>query len=270
MLKKYYIGLAVVLLLALYISSQYQTHAKDAKWDPPHWYRLFTWQEGVTTWALMLTLLAIAEQTNETAKAAKAAQESAKATQDSIPHQAKAAEAARLSADAADISAKAAMGIVVPTLIVDYFDLIRDNITLDTQAAWEIAFQTPKARISVKNYGQTPAFLKDWVIRFTCKELPRVPVYGNSTPLEKIVIESGKEHTFNTSHLLDNYYFSTADAKAIADKEKILRVYGRVRYGDIFGTKSHYLAFCETLISIREDGRLEWCGEEAPPEYRSN
>jgi hypothetical protein len=110
MLKKYYVGLVLVLLTALYVSSQYQNHAerttqqgaqfsdgsfgkahdnhsqenaKDAKWYPPRWYRLVTWPEGITTWALMLTLLAIAEQTKETAKAAKAAMKSANALVDS-------------------------------------------------------------------------------------------------------------------------------------------------------------------------------------------
>jgi hypothetical protein len=77
-----------------------QENVYDTERHTPSWYGFFRWPNGTTAWAIILTLLVIAQQTKETARAAKAAQDSAKATQDSIPHQEKAAEAALLNAQA--------------------------------------------------------------------------------------------------------------------------------------------------------------------------
>jgi hypothetical protein len=43
---------------------------QDAERRLPRWYRLFWWPEGVTAWAILLTLLAIGEQTHQTRRAA--------------------------------------------------------------------------------------------------------------------------------------------------------------------------------------------------------
>jgi hypothetical protein len=54
------------------------THVEDGykpDRDTPPWYRLFRWPEGATTWAVILTLAAIALQTKETARAANASVE---------------------------------------------------------------------------------------------------------------------------------------------------------------------------------------------------
>lgn len=48
--------------------------AENAARHLPPWYRIFGWPEGITTWAILLTLLVIANQTRETAKAAEATQ----------------------------------------------------------------------------------------------------------------------------------------------------------------------------------------------------
>lgn len=53
-----------------------QKHIENTNWDTPGWYSFFRWPTGTTTWAIILTLLAIAEQTAETAKAAKATRDS--------------------------------------------------------------------------------------------------------------------------------------------------------------------------------------------------
>ena len=52
--------------------------------NAPGWYSFFRWPNGTTTWAIILTLLAIAEQTSQTRKAAEATLSSAKATKDSV------------------------------------------------------------------------------------------------------------------------------------------------------------------------------------------
>jgi len=98
---KYCAAIVLVFGLALYVSSQYKQHAQtsasraqqpadntpsstanknpkaevgQAEWNPPRWYRLFSWPEGIGVWGLFLTLIVIAEQTRETRKAAEATQ----------------------------------------------------------------------------------------------------------------------------------------------------------------------------------------------------
>lgn len=70
-----------------------QQNVPDSERNTPSWYGFFRWPNGTTTWAILLTLLVIAEQTKQTARAAKA-------TQDSIPLQKASADAAKASADA--------------------------------------------------------------------------------------------------------------------------------------------------------------------------
>lgn len=69
-MRKDWSALGLVAALALY-----QGHI--AQWNvrmiPPSWSSLFSWPEGVTTWILLLTLVAIAEQAVATRNAAVAA-----------------------------------------------------------------------------------------------------------------------------------------------------------------------------------------------------
>jgi hypothetical protein len=53
--------------------------ADNAARHLPRWYRVFGWPEGITTWAILLTLLALAEQTSQTRIAAEATRDAAKA-----------------------------------------------------------------------------------------------------------------------------------------------------------------------------------------------
>lgn len=58
--------------------------AEDAARHLPRWYRVFGWPEGITTWAILLTLLVIADQTAQTKRAAIATEDAAKAAMDSV------------------------------------------------------------------------------------------------------------------------------------------------------------------------------------------
>jgi hypothetical protein len=50
-------------------------NTKQPNGHPPSWYGFFRWPEGITVWAIILTLIAIAHQTHETAKSARASSE---------------------------------------------------------------------------------------------------------------------------------------------------------------------------------------------------
>jgi hypothetical protein len=97
---KYLAGLVLVFGLAVYISVQDERTAQQTtqtsekldkgtlsakadenhppqnlsnpERDSPRWYRFFRWPDGTTAWMIVLTLMAIAEQANESAKATQA------------------------------------------------------------------------------------------------------------------------------------------------------------------------------------------------------
>lgn len=50
-----------------------QENVSDAERNLPSWYGFFRWPNGTTVWAIVLTLVVIADQTSQTAKAAKIA-----------------------------------------------------------------------------------------------------------------------------------------------------------------------------------------------------
>jgi hypothetical protein len=56
-----------------------QENIENTERNLPSWYGFFRWPNGTTTWAILLTLMAIAEQTGQTKKATEAARDSAKA-----------------------------------------------------------------------------------------------------------------------------------------------------------------------------------------------
>lgn len=58
-----------------------QENIENSTGDGPGWYKdIFRWPSGTPVWAIILTLLAIAEQTSQTRKAAQASKVSADAT----------------------------------------------------------------------------------------------------------------------------------------------------------------------------------------------
>src|ERR1022692_1548809 len=65
-------------------NKQPQDNAQKPSRNLPSWHRLFTWPDGMTAWAILLTLWAVAWQSNETRKAAQAALTSANAARTQI------------------------------------------------------------------------------------------------------------------------------------------------------------------------------------------
>jgi hypothetical protein len=60
------------------MNAEYANNCKDeAERSFPRWYRLFSWPEGITTWAVLLTLIVVAEQTRETSRSAEEAKNAA-------------------------------------------------------------------------------------------------------------------------------------------------------------------------------------------------
>lgn len=156
-------------------------------------------------------------------------------------------DAAQKSADAAKTSADIAAGVSLPKLVVH--ELKSDTIGMPDP---NVFFQFPKVKITIKNYGQTPAFLKWWALCFTCEDLPDAPIYSGPATgmvLDKIVVQPNETYTFPPTPLR-RQEFSIEDAMAVVTRQKIFRVYGYVCYGDIFGNPLKRFKFCETVLNI--------------------
>jgi len=151
---KYALAVIVLLVGSVYVSRQYQkareqcnkectpikstatppaSHAQDcdeceknADRRLPYWYRLVAWPKGITTWAILLTLMVIAEQTNQIRRTA-------------------------------DISARALVTEFKPKIVVRkmrlnptaviYFDRRNDGV-------WKIDLE-------ISNVGGTPAYVQE-------------------------------------------------------------------------------------------------------------
>jgi hypothetical protein len=238
-MKKYLAGLGIIALVSIFVTCQKEKYAydspspaadgskatvastnkvnppsnsKDAQGNLPRWemvviYRVFGWPEGVTVWALFLTLITIAEQTSQTRKAADAAKESAKA--------------ALLNAEVLINSERA-------WLLATLGPFMESE---DTQA------------IVAKNCGRTPAK----VIRYSRinvrivdheSDLPRSPIYEEFDPLTDPLIllpEGFREFsTFSEKTIRDACDPDTF--LSIQRNKKQAFIYGKVIYQDMLAT----------------------------------
>jgi hypothetical protein len=147
--------------------------------------------------------------------------------------------AAQKAADAAETSANAAMGFAIPILRLDEFQFIAPG----TQTLVE-SLKMPCIHISVRNYGQSPAFLKSFAVQFTCEELPAELRYPSLLHFDPItVLESGHACPLNEQGVFPWSPFSDEDATAIASGKKTLTIFGCIWYGDVFSTKTHKVLF---------------------------
>jgi hypothetical protein len=176
-----------------------------------------------------------------------------------------AARAAVVNAKAAKVSADIAAGVSLPVLKISQFGIGPVNVSSNLAF-----FRRPKFEITVKNWGQTPAFLWSWTLNMTCEKLPETPVYSGiaaGMPLEKQVIPGGGSFTLPELAFHRQYDFSVDDATAVMEHKKLLTVYGYICYGDIFGNPLRRLKFCEVLLNIFGDLNFDWTELFSDPPY---
>ena len=169
--------------------------------------------------------------------------------QESVGVAREAANASQASAGAAKLSADIAARVSIPTLVVEKFE------NGETGAASLEAFlQYPKIKITIRNCGQTAAFLKWWTIIFIAGELPEDPHYtgfaGCGIILEKTIIEPNSSYTIPELSFPHRQQLTLEDAQSVISHQKELNVYGYVCYADIFGNPLRRLKFCETALNL--------------------
>jgi len=172
---------------------------------------------------------------------------------------------ARDSAVAAKASADIAIGASLPKLVVEELIAVGAGRHVDS------FFQYPSVKITVKNYGQTPAFLKFWCLCFSVEDLPDMPVYEGPAVgivLKKAVIEPGIPFTLPALSSFHRQHFSEEVAQAVVRRERPFSVYGYICYGDIFGSPLRRLKFCEAVLNVfGGDTVCDWWEGLSPPDY---
>jgi hypothetical protein len=171
-----------------------QENVGDTKRHTPGWYSFFRWPNGTTTWAIILTLLAIAEQTSQTAKAAKA-------TQDSVGHMerqvgimegqliqaGKQTDAAEKAAEAAKASIKT-LKEIERTWLVEKLPP-QDHVPRRREHPFGGVWVIP---VTITNIGKRPALIRMVQGRFHAPEdpLPDIPKYrqaGTALPAGRLL-----------------------------------------------------------------------------------
>ena len=246
-------------------NNQEQASEKPAKYpwgellapaNVPNWFLVVV--GGVTGWFVYKTLRAIKKQADIMETQANDARESgAEATKIALAT----AQAAQKAADAAEISAKAAMGVAVPTLMISEFEFAaRPDKTL------EEILRHPPMTITVKNYGQSPAILKFVAVKYTCGKPPTEADFDPPSPFDVgTVVESAKTLTLPEIAICMWGMFSADEVQAIMAGEKYMTVYGTIWYGDVFGPAIHKLSFSKGLGGFSgEEGGIYWADTAIP------
>jgi hypothetical protein len=159
--------------------------------------------------------------------------------------------AAQQSAEAAETSAKAAMGVAVPTLVIQKF-------WIGPRGAADVAatLQAPKVDIVLKNYGQSPAFLKSYSVMVTCDKLSDLPTHPYYSPTYfngVCVVEPNTAYPVGDNVSLTRP-ITDADISDLLDKTKYLTIYGVFSYGNIFDSSVKDLRFCKRLSDFGKGG----------------
>jgi hypothetical protein len=194
-------------------ATSYYEQPRESK--PQGWHKLVAWPEGVTTWAIMLTLGAIVWQAWETRKAANASK--------------LAAEAARDSADA-------------------YVTSERPFVMIETRGEQGFEFWAV-------NYGKSPAQIifsnpAPFVITPLIEDLPESLNYGfgfdnpNSEQINVQWIAPGKSHSLGSFQPEIMNFIEEDAAKELSQSLRVMLVYSAFKYRGIHSKQVYTSTYC--------------------------
>jgi len=123
-----------------------------------------------------------------------------------------------------------------------------------------------KARVVLKNYGNTPAFLESQALGiYVGLSLPLEPNYSPfAYDLEpENIVEPAAQYTFHGIRPLHN----SEQISAIIEQRTFLWVYGYVQYKDFLGAR-HITRFCKQLLfSTLKNDHYQFSEGAVPPRY---
>jgi hypothetical protein len=251
---KYFLGFVFLLAMSVLVTSQYErnahnptphsanggspaitaTHAPESTADAeeaerkhPAWnlaYQVIGWPIGITVWALFFTLMAIADQTRHTARAAKS-------TEDSVT----------ISRETAKRQLRAYIEVIVG-----------DAMWQEREKGYRFG-----ALPIVRNSGQTPAYKLRFVAKAAILPLDLPKDYFLSEVGDEVGETILGINQPMTMHAKVDDFVHDGDVQSIkdGDREKCLYAWGVVRYVDCFGD-AHFTRFCHRLIWLPDGGKV--------------
>lgn len=262
MLKVYVLAIAAIVGMAIFVASQDEQAAhdsaqkgtnlpkvvspqkrmpiieniEDAEGHLPSWYGFFRWPNATTTWAIIFTLIALAEQTQQTRKAAEASLEQ---TQHMITSE--------------------RAWIIVSSRFPD--GLSSSEKRADTRFRWEF-----------KNVGKSPARLIEFngVARRAKRNnisFPEpAPFPRPFQSLNNLLLVP--TDSWGATWKIEENALSADEIDSLKYwKETTLVTYGYVKYLDVFG-KEHITRFCKEFWFDKKMKKEMFLPKiEAPPSY---
>ncbi len=212
----------------------------------PEWYASLERPDWWLVIAAFLTLGTICWQSVETRRAARATQQSVAAITLQTQHLADSVVAAKRAAEAAEISAKAAMGLSLPWIGLCKFSFVSRM----EGASEEMFYQFPGARVELKNFGQSPAFMLRYAGAFGWDDDP--PSYQSYLFDGEEIIEPGGTLKIDEWRFAGELPDEAAAAEMVKGK-KILKFSFWATYGDVFDSPVKRFEFERYLIEYDPD-----------------
>ncbi|MGA7057346.1 MAG: hypothetical protein WBY78_07915 [Terriglobales bacterium] len=191
----------------------------NPKGNPPSWYRFFAWPDGVTVWAIFLTLIVIAKQTVETAKAADAALLNA--------------QAAKQAVDIVISKERCRIGMKRPDGLME----LPYHLTGPDR---EIAFNPNRVQqvdYRLNCYGLTVGYILEAVHGACISDSEEPPTVGGS-PIhylrERLDPTDPDQAWTATFAPLFPRLESIEDVYAVVEGRKFIHLWGHIRYKDVF------------------------------------
>ena len=270
-MKKYLLGFLSIFLISVLITSQYEKYPYDAtnpsqnsggaavspgntpkttgnpqqpQNDPPRWlrvsYQVFGWPNGITVWALFLTMMVVAEQTSQTRRAAEATAISADATEKQAAQVESQTGILRDSVGVAQASADAAQRNIELTILKEQAR-IKVRVGNLTIVELDGGVFMAVVKVEVFNFGATKAFIGRNHIDFDITDSKTSHVVGLPDPLTTEPVIHATENPVEKT--LSFFTDTGSDTiRALNVGELFAHLHGMVSYTDVF-ERQHEIRF---------------------------
>ena len=236
-------------------TEQPKSNAKDTKWYAPSGniaFLVFGFPNGITVWALFLTLMVIAEQTRETRNAAEATKASVVLMKRQVELMDQQAKDARASADADALTTSATLAAIKQQADAA---LNTVQVMIDSERPWIVAHMDQAKRScilnggavrftwTVKNVGKSPARLIEAGAMASLDTLgpPIDQIQYKMEALEgKLLVPGDSAPLFVFWSIIENGAPRYHVGKSADEFNDFAMVYGCVRYQGVIGTQDVY------------------------------
>lgn len=239
--------------------------AENAARHLPRWFGIFRWPEGITTWAILLTLFVIADQTAQIRKSAEAALTSADAARTQI--KVMETQAGHMESQIREMQTQTA---VAKTSAENA--LLNTKALINAERPWiviNVESPTPNQfNFIIENVGRTPAHVKSiWASWIPTRRGERLEIPSDDETEEPIMGFSSYLLPPTASQIAFRFNIEEMNQRGGFFPTHELRFYGRILYSDILQSEGSPLHETKWLYwQIPVEGALPFA-DPAHPEH---